>query len=100
MKAPNLLLQAALLLIFLGPAMPLHAQVDPKTVGSDLYVCNKGTVAVEVVAATRGLDILRGFDKYYWIIEGVTVAPQDCANVVYFTISVLASRARLGLACF
>ena len=80
MKALNLPLQAALFLIFLVSAVPLYAQPD-RTAGSDLYVCNKGTVAVEVVTATRGLDILRGFDKYYWTIEGATVAPQDCTVV-------------------
>jgi hypothetical protein len=59
----NLRLKAALVLIFSGLAVPLHA-ADRGTTGSDLYVCNKGSVAVEVVSATRGLDILRGFDKY------------------------------------
>ena len=64
----NLPLNAVLVLIFSGLAAPLHA-ADRGTTGSDLYVCNKGSVAVEVVSATRGLDILRGFGKYYWLIE-------------------------------
>lgn len=44
-------LQAALVLIFLGPAIPLHAQSD--IAGSILFICNKGTVPVEVVSAIR-----------------------------------------------
>jgi hypothetical protein len=85
LKARNFPLQAALVLTFLGPALPLQAQgiysPDNRTIGSDLYVCNKGTVAVEVVAANRGNDLLRGFDKYFWIIEGATVAPRECTIV-------------------
>jgi len=76
----HLSLKAALVLIFSSLAVPLHA-ADRGTTGSDLYVCNKGSVAVEVVSATRGLDILRGFDKYYWLIEGATAIPGKCAIV-------------------
>ncbi|MEO8724527.1 MAG: hypothetical protein ABI383_00255 [Acidobacteriaceae bacterium] len=73
-------LQVALVLIVLGSAMPLQAQ-ENRLIGSDMYVCNKGTVAVEVVEANRGNDILRGFDKYYWIMEGSTVPPGNCTIV-------------------
>jgi hypothetical protein len=66
LKAPNLLLQASLVLIFLGPTMPLHAQVDPRRLDRIWYVCNKGTVAVEVCSRNSrprhfaGLQILLG----------------------------------------
>ena len=76
----KLALQAALVLIFLGPAMPLHAQ-EQSTAGSLLFVCNKGTVPVELVAAIREWDVLRGFGKYYWEITGTIMAPQECSNV-------------------
>ncbi len=72
--------RAVLVLIFLGPAMPLHAQ-QPGVVGSTLIVCNKGTVAVEVVAAIRSWDVLRGIGKYYWGITSATAAPQECRKV-------------------
>jgi hypothetical protein len=76
----KLALQAALVLIFLGSTMPLHAQ-DQSTVGSVLYFCNKGTVPVEVVAAIRSWDVLRGFGKYYWAITSAIAAPQECRRV-------------------
>jgi hypothetical protein len=76
LKARNYALQA-LVLIFLGPAAPLHAQGD-LWVGSDLYICNKGTVPVEVVAANKN----GGFaGKYWWLITSVTKAPGECAIV-------------------
>ena len=52
-------LQGMLLLILFSGAFPLHAQT--------LDVCNKGTVTVEVVVATR-----EGFAlaPYYWAIKG------------------------------
>jgi hypothetical protein len=73
-------LQAALVLIFLGPATPLHAQ-QQGVVGSTLFVCNKGTVPVEVVAAIRSWDVLRGVGKYYWAITSATAAPQECRKI-------------------
>jgi hypothetical protein len=76
----NIALQAALVLTFLGPAMPLHAQ-QQGVVGSTLFVCNKGTVPVEVVAAIRSWDVLRGVGKYYWAITSATAAPQECRKV-------------------
>src|ERR1035438_9304065 len=76
----KLALQAALVLIFLCPAMPLHAQ-QQGVVGSTLFVCNKGTVPVEVVAAIRSWDVLRGVGKYYWAITSATAAPQECRKV-------------------
>lgn len=75
----RLALQVALILIFLAPAMPLHAQ-QQNIVGSLLFVCNKGTVPVELVAAIRKWDLLRGL-KYYWEITGTTMAPQECSYV-------------------
>lgn len=65
--------------IVLGAAVPVRAQV------ADLGVCNKGTVPVEVVAATKNVDLLRGFGKYYWRIEGTAVAPGKCENVYHDT---------------
>ncbi|MBZ5603349.1 MAG: hypothetical protein LAO79_13695 [Acidobacteriia bacterium] len=76
MKARNFALQAALVLIFLGPAVPLHAQGDV-WVGSDLSICNKGTVPVEVVAANQR----SGLVNTWWSITGVTKAPGECAIV-------------------
>ena len=69
-------------LILLGTAVPVYAQVDGY---ADLGVCNKGTVPVEVVAATKNLDLLRGVGKYYWNIEGTAVAPGKCKNVYHDT---------------
>ena len=82
MKASGtkLALQAALVSTLLGPAMPLHAQT-PGVVGSTLFVCNKGTAPVEVVAAIRGWDVLRGPGKYYWAITSAIAAPQECRKV-------------------
>jgi hypothetical protein len=76
----KLALQAALLSLLFGAAVPLRAQPQ-RTAGSDLYVCNKGTVPVEVVVAARGWDVLRGFGKYYWTIKGSTLAPQECGVI-------------------
>src|SRR5208283_3113099 len=76
----KLALQAALVLIFLGPAMPSRAQ-RPDTVGSTLFICNKGTVPVEIVAAIRSWDVLRGVGKYYWAITSSIAAPQTCRRV-------------------
>ena len=69
-------------LILIGVTVPVRAQVDGY---ADLGVCNKGTVPVEVVAATKNLDLLRGFGKYYWRIEGTAVAPGKCKNVYHDT---------------
>jgi hypothetical protein len=77
----RLTLQAALVLIFLGSAIPLRAfQVD-NPIGSTLDVCNKGTVPVEVVIATREEDLSRGFFKYTWEVGGYPLAPQTCKKV-------------------
>jgi hypothetical protein len=69
-------------LILLGAAAPAPAQMNGY---ADLGVCNKGTVPVEVVAATKNVDLLRGFGKYYWRIEGTAVAPGKCENVYHDT---------------
>jgi hypothetical protein len=81
-------LQAAFVLIFLGFCMPSRAQLDPYA-GAFLEVCNKGTVPVEVVVATRNEDVARGglfgsltgTEKFYWNIEGIPIPPQICKNV-------------------
>jgi hypothetical protein len=65
-------LLAALILLF--AAVPVRAQAS-------LDVCNKGTISVEVVAATKHWDAIRGFGKYYWEIKGTPVAPGECKNV-------------------
>jgi len=69
-------------LVLLGAAVPVYAQVDGY---ADLGVCNKGTVPVEVVAATKNPDLLRGVGKYYWNIEGTAVPPGKCKNVYHDT---------------
>src|SRR5260370_42614526 len=79
-------LQAALVLVLLGSAMPLHAFQGGAW--SSLFVCNKGTVPVEVVIAMRKddvtrssvVDMMRGAGKYYWDIEAKTLAPQTCSD--------------------
>jgi hypothetical protein len=64
-------LQGLLLLILFSGALPLHAQF--------LDVCNKGTVTVEVVLATRkGMAVIV---PYYWVIEGTPIAPGTCERV-------------------
>lgn len=81
-RGTKLALQVALVLIFLGSTMPLHAQYNPDaTRGSILYICNHGTVPVEVVAAIRNWDVARGFGKYYWEITSAIAAPQQCRKV-------------------
>jgi hypothetical protein len=80
--------QAVLVLIFLASCLRLHAQPDTYT-QSILDVCNKGTVSVEVVVASKNEDIARGGlfgaisgnGKYYWEIEGTSVAPRECKTV-------------------
>ncbi len=80
--------RAILVLTVLASSLPLHAQVDRYT-ESILDVCNKGTVPVEVVVASKNEDIARGglfgtingTAKYYWEIEGTTVAPRECKTV-------------------
>jgi hypothetical protein len=82
-------LRAAFVLIFVGSCVPLRAFQPDRYAGSFLDVCNKGTVPVEVVVATRNddmsrssfSDLVRGSQKHYWNIEGITIAPQDCKNV-------------------
>ena len=81
-RGTKLSLPTTLLLILYGAAVPVRAQMNGY---ADLGVCNKGTVPVEVVAATKNVDLLRGFGKYYWRIEGTPVAPGKCANVYHDT---------------
>lgn len=69
-------------LILLGAAVPVYAQVDGY---ADLAVCNRGTLPVEVVAATKNVDLQRGLGKYYWNIEGTAVVPGKCKNVYHDT---------------
>jgi hypothetical protein len=64
-------LRGLLLLILFRGALPLHAQF--------LDICNKGTVTVEVVVATRlGMAVIV---PYYWVIEGTPIAPGTCETV-------------------
>jgi hypothetical protein len=59
------------LLVLFSGALPLHAQT--------LNVCNKGTVTVEVVVASRkGMAVIV---PYYWVIEGTSIAPGVCEFV-------------------
>jgi hypothetical protein len=77
---------AALFLICFGYGLPLHAgQIIPNAEPS-LVLCNKGTVSVEVVVATRKddptrssiLQMMQGTGKYYWSLESVTISPGAC----------------------
>src|SRR5262249_38815831 len=77
-NARNVPLQTALVMIFLSPVLPLHAQDPDFTAGSDLTICNKGTVAVEVVFA-RSLGLISIFGD--WGISGATVNPQECTTI-------------------
>ncbi len=80
MKAigPNSVLQAALLLLLFGAAVPLRAQTSDSAV--NLHVCNKGTIPVEVVAAQKNEPLL-GLGKLYWDVDGTTVSPGECKGV-------------------
>jgi hypothetical protein len=77
-NARNVPLQTALVLILLDAVLPLHAQNPDSTVGSDLTVCNKGTVAVEAVFA-KSLGSISIFGD--WGITGATVDPQECTTI-------------------
>jgi hypothetical protein len=68
-------------LILLGAAVPVGAQGVNDYPWAHLDVCNRGTVSVEVVVAVKNQDLMRGFDKYYWNIEGTPVAPGKCKTV-------------------
>jgi hypothetical protein len=72
-RLPVFLLMA---LILLFTAVPVRAQAA-------LYVCNKGTIPVEVVAATKNWDVARGVGKYYWEIKGTPVATGECKMVYH-----------------
>jgi hypothetical protein len=82
----KLVLQVAVVFIFLGSGMPSRAFQIANNMEPSLFVCNKGTVPVEVVVATRKddatrsavLDMMRGTGKYYWNIEGSIITPQGC----------------------
>jgi hypothetical protein len=75
----KLALQAALLLLLFGAALPLRAQIPVNPVNTlssvDLSVCNKGTVPVEVVAAEKEVfgSVLD--------VTGQTVSPGECKRV-------------------
>lgn len=79
-------LQFALVLIFVGSGVPLHAGQINSNIEPSLVVCNKGTVSVQAVVATRKddatrssiVDMMRGAGKYYWSIEGVTIPSGSC----------------------
>ena len=77
-----LALQAALLLLLIGAAVPLHAQTSTSSSVS-LHVCNKGRVPVEVVAAQKNEPLIGTF-KLYWDVDGTTVSPGEC-KVVYWS---------------
>jgi DNA-binding protein H-NS len=68
-------LQVALLLLLFGTAVPLRAQTPPSALY--LYVCNNGTVPVEVVTAQRN-DPFLGVGKLYYDIHGKSIAPGKC----------------------
>jgi hypothetical protein len=68
-------IQVTLLLLLCGAAAPLRAQ-QPS--GAHLYVCNKGTVPVEVVAAQKNDPVI---GKLYWDVNGITVSPRECKHV-------------------
>ena len=77
-------LQAALFLLLSGAAAPLLAQVTPALGTASpvhLYVCNKGTVPVEVIAAQKNDPILGVIGKLYWDVNGITVSPRECKHV-------------------
>ncbi|HEY4213157.1 MAG TPA: hypothetical protein VGM84_16880 [Steroidobacteraceae bacterium] len=78
----HLALQAALLLLLSGAAVPLRAQAPGVSSDSAVYlhVCNKGTVPVEVVAAQKNEPLL-GFGGLYWDVTGTPVAPGECKGV-------------------
>jgi hypothetical protein len=69
----RLTLQAALVIVFLGFGTRLQALQVNNNLEPVLVVCNKGTVPVEVVVATRKddasrstlLEMMRGTGKYY-----------------------------------
>lgn len=76
--------QAALFLLLSGAAAPLLAQVMPAQGTASavhLYVCNKGTVPVEVVAAQKNEPILGVIGKLYWDVDGITIPPRECKHV-------------------
>ena len=73
----------------LGCVTPLHAgQIIPNAEPT-LVVCNKGTVTVAVVVATRKDDPTRssifqmmlGTGKYYWSVESVTLSSGACKKL-------------------
>jgi hypothetical protein len=71
-RALVILLVAACLIVLSAPAFAAGEQTR-------LHVCNKGESPVAVaIARTEGSL----FEAQYWVISGVTVAPQNCA-VVY-----------------
>jgi hypothetical protein len=79
MRTRNVPLQTAFVLILLGLALPLHAQrAEDVLAASDLTICNKGTVPVEVAAASKQGDSLLG---HWWLITSAMRAPGECATV-------------------
>jgi hypothetical protein len=77
-------LQAALFLLLFIAAMPSPAQPAPALGTASavhLYVCNKGTVPVEVIAAQKNDPILGVIGKLYWDVNGITVSPGECKHV-------------------
>jgi hypothetical protein len=82
-------LQGMLLLVVFGGALPLRAQ--------SLSVCNKGTVTVEVVVASRkGMAVIA---PYYWVIEGTPIAPGTCEYVYAETVGAYPAYIGFGFAC-
>lgn len=74
--------QAVLSLLVLGLAVPLRAQVQPRSSESYITVCNQGTVPAEVVVAIKTSDFpRRAPGTYYWSVQGTMVAAQDCTTV-------------------
>jgi hypothetical protein len=80
----KLALQAALFLLLSSAAVPVRAQNLPPPANPvsdvDFEVCNKGTVPVEVVTATKNEPLL-GLAGLYWDVVGTTVAPGKCEKV-------------------
>jgi DNA-binding protein H-NS len=66
---------SALLLLQFGTVVPLRAQTPVS--GLYLYVCNKGTIPVEVVTAQRNEPFL-GVGRLYYDIHGKSIAAGKC----------------------
>ena len=73
-RRSELALLTTLLLILLGAASPVRAQIEYHS--ATLDVCNKGTVSVEVVTARKN-----ELFQLYYEVDSTTVAAQRCERV-------------------